>query len=233
MGWSSNLRDSPESSPSPSPPISMSVPLVSVESNPIMPEDRDEQLLIAEAEDEAVQLASARGEQIDIGQIDEGLAVGISFVETPFSIARRVAGITRKREAREEWELSSTTNKVSSHLLCPSMLMLMLIGASLNFLASATNFPYPSTIYACFECRCACIHRELVSLHCTMSIDPRTDAISGRNRFKPPSFDKRNWPSFLRQSPARRSERNRLNSQHRGTARHQRRFSLSPINSPR
>lgn len=91
MKWSNNLRDSPESSPSPSPPVIARIARIDkIKSIESTTEERDLNLLIEEAAEEAVEEATAKEGRVDIGEIVEGK---IDFVETPFTIAKRVAGV--------------------------------------------------------------------------------------------------------------------------------------------
>lgn len=92
QGWSTNLRDSPESSPSPSPKIQPKrIDRI------LSSQDR----LILDAEEEAAEFGVDSRDAIDIGEVAEAK---IHFVETPFTIAKRNGIVQKRKRQREECE---------------------------------------------------------------------------------------------------------------------------------
>lgn len=100
--WTTNLRcDSDEEEPSPAP---RRAPVVQPARAATF-----EDALLAEAEEDGErekELRLEKGDVIDIGEIEEG---DVRFVETPFSIAARLAGAKRIK-LRQGEELGVETN---------------------------------------------------------------------------------------------------------------------------
>lgn len=104
QGWSYSIRDDEDPSDTEDSPA----PALAPAPRPLTEQD----LLVAEAEEEGADEQDEEREIIDIGEVQEN----ITFVETPFSIAARLAGSRRRKEHLERedagWELEVRSRAV-------------------------------------------------------------------------------------------------------------------------